>query len=238
MTKRGWALLGLAVATGCALVLLIPTCRLICFGLLQNEQRFRGRPTRYWTRALADPDVAAFAETCRILNKGGSKAIPMLLEALADADPQARYAAAEVLGAIGPDAVPPLTEALKTSNPLVRIGAARALGRIGPEAQAAIPALGAATEDEVTLVTIMAVTALGRIGKEAIPILTQVLRDKKELTVRRTILEAFCRLGPEAAAAVPLLLEVCKDEDSPVYDLACEALRKVDAQAAAKAGIP
>jgi HEAT repeat protein len=236
MKKRWKTVLGLGLVAGGALALALPTSRLILFGLLSGESTYRGRPTRYWTHALSSPSSAG--EAVAVLKTGGAKAVPMLIEALADADLQARYAAAEALGAIGPDAVAALVEALQSGDPLVRTGAARALALIGPEARTALPALSATLHDDTTLVAVMAATALGRIGKDAVPVLSQALEEQKAVTVRRTVLEALRRLGPEAAEAVPVLLKICNDIDDPVYDLAAETLKKVDAAAAARLGIP
>jgi HEAT repeat protein len=236
MAKRWKALPGVGLLVVAGLALVLPTPRLVLFGLLNNETTYRGRPTRYWTHALSAPGGAG--ETVRVLKKGGSEAVPMLIEALGDADPRARYAAAEALGAIGPDAVASLVEPLKAGDPLVRTGAARALALIGPDARGALPALSATLHDDTTLVAVMAATALGRIGKEAVPVLSQALDEPNEVIVRRTILEALRRLGPEAAAAVPVLLKICADIDNPVYDLAAETLKKVDAAAAAQIDIP
>jgi HEAT repeat protein len=48
--------------------------------------------------------------------------------------------------------------------------------------------------------------------------------------------ETLVKLGPAAKDGVPALLQLLKDPYDPRYDLAAEALKKIDAKAAKKAG--
>jgi HEAT repeat protein len=74
----------------------------------RGEQTYRGKPTSYWTRALTDGNAGTTAATLELLQRGGTHAVPVLIEALASEDAHARLSAAAALGAIGKDAVPAL----------------------------------------------------------------------------------------------------------------------------------
>jgi hypothetical protein len=121
-----------------------------------------------------------------------------------------------------PSAVPVLLELLQGPDAATRGDAALALGEIGPSARAAVPAL---------------------IG---------LLKDER-LFLRRNAARALGNMGPEAGEAVPSLVEVWTEvRNRPELRLVCpgiamrsevlgavgEALKKIDPQAAAEAGVP
>ncbi len=56
--------------------------------------------------------------------------------------------------------------------------------------------------------------------------------------VRRRAAEVLGSLGAEAKAAAPALAETVKDPDEAVRRAAGEALKKIDPDAAKKAGVP
>jgi HEAT repeat protein len=237
MTKRRWFWLGTGLVIGLGVAWLVPTSRLVLGGLIHNESTYRGKPTRYWARALAESE-ASFAETVELLKRQPSTAVPMLVEILGDPDPLARRRASLALGSLGQPAVPALCEALHHPDPLVRIAAARALQRVGPEAEAAIPALTKAMRDDDPLAARMAITALACIGKNAVPILHDALRDPEEAAIHGAILEALGRIGSAADETTPTLVAIFKDPNSPVQEEAAAALRKINPQAAEAAGAP
>jgi HEAT repeat protein len=82
------------------------------------------------------------------------------------------------------------------------------LGLIGPEAEAAIPELRRALDEPEPAVRIKAADALSRIDSSAIeaavPILEAGLQDAGTAV---TSAQALARLGPQAARAVPALIE-------------------------------
>jgi HEAT repeat protein len=84
-----------------------------------------------------------------------------------------------------------------------------------------------------------AVKALGDKGAEAptvIPALTDALKDQNAF-VRRDAALALGRLGAEAKPAVPALLAARRERERSVRKAADEALKKIDPQAAARAGV-
>ena len=134
-----------------------------------------------------------------------------------------RYHAAEALDQIGPDAkdgVPALVEGLKDENINVRRYAAGALGQIGSNAKEAVSALVQALKDNNDGV---------RRYEE------RWLRPKKEdgpSRLRRSIVEALGRIGPEAKEAVPLIVRSLKDDYDPnVRVAAAEALGEIGSEA-------
>jgi hypothetical protein len=113
-----------------------------------------------------------------------------------------------------------------------------ALAPIGPNTKAAIPPLAKALKDEAVQVRAGATAALYWIApaaEAAIPALREALRDT-DRRVRRLSSLALARIGPEARPAVPVLIEALKDRDDRVR-AAAAALKKIDPEAAKKAGI-
>jgi HEAT repeat protein len=171
------------------------------------------------------------------MHQGGTRAIPVLIEALGSDDPQVRLRAANVLGGIGADAVPSLIDSLGNPNPVIRIGAARAIQRIGPNATDAIPALQRALSDDEPLVVSMCIAALGRTGMPAVPILVELFQMRgKRNEVRLAALEALGIIGLDAIEASSVVLKAAKEEDDPIAERAADTLKKIDPETAARNG--
>src|SRR5262249_60581281 len=120
-----------------------------------------------------------------------------------DKAPAVREAAARALGSAGAEAAPAVTvlgTALKDTDPGVRAAAAETLGLIGIEARSALPELMQAVKEskgpEFVLARSYALLAIGRIGKP------DSLKPDP--------------ITPEAAPAVPLLIDVLGESDAPV----------------------
>lgn len=162
---------------------------------------------------------------------------------LKDKDAEVRRKAALALAQMGKDAapaVPDLAAVLQDEKPTVRVAAATALWRLGPIARDAAPAVikvyqDVNQEDEVRM---MAGFALGKIGaahKDVVPTLIESLRGSEK---RQAVL-ILGQIGPDARAAVPELIKVYENSamDPTTSKRAAEALKKIDPEAAAKAGI-
>jgi len=152
------------------------------------------------------------------------------IKRLGDKDVDVRVHAAWTLAEMGPrakDAVPNLIEALEDESTYMRVRAVEALGKIGPYAKAAVPALIETLGDtsrenwnEDLLLwsgpALEAAIALGKIGEHAaVPALTKVLKDEKEVvSVRGAAAVALGTIGDKAS--VPILCKTLNDEKEVV----------------------
>jgi HEAT repeat protein len=138
--------------------------------------------------------------------------VPSLITTLTnDRSPMVRQAAASALGAIGSEArlaAPALFHAAKETNLDVRSFALSALGQIQPDPLLTVPVLVAGLDDPFPVARVFAATALGY-------------------------------YGPEARAAVPALLRMLATNNAAgsEHHEAASALKKIDPEAAAKAGV-
>ncbi|MEO1399912.1 MAG: HEAT repeat domain-containing protein [Cyanobacteria bacterium J06635_1] len=140
------------------------------------------------------------------LKAEASPAVPALRSVLRN--PQLSSEAAQAIGQIGPraqTAVPDLIDRL-SGDANSRASAAEALGSIGPAARAAIPALVELLGERT------AVRALAGIGAASVPELIEAAKSP-DATVQRNAVEALGLIGPEAAAAVPLLGRLMSSSD-------------------------
>lgn len=194
---------------------------------------------------LGDEDVFVAQFAARSLTKIDSAVVPGLIDQLmlklrSDSVTTRRSAAAALSG-FGPpakEAVPVLIELL-TDDYVVRSFVAEALGNIGPDAAAAIPRLMEAMKEregrtgEAEDARWRANNALARIGLAAVPALIEALEDNN-FYVRQRAAFALHDIGPGAKEAVPALLERFKKEK---LQWAANALKRIDPDAAAEAGI-
>jgi HEAT repeat protein len=132
-------------------------------------------------------------------------------------------------------AIPALTEALK--DKAARTNAALALYNLGREASAAVPALFEALKDGRDRTSVLNALEQMDLGPEAaagVPALVEALKGESGYERRRAAL-ILARIGPDARAAVPALIQLLKGEDAAEAAL---ALKRIDPEAAAKAGVP
>jgi HEAT repeat protein len=143
------------------------------------------------------------------LKQGGELAVSALITVFAEDDPAASEKAARILGSLGElslPAVPVLRRALKTTHREYRLAAAKSLWMITKDAGLATPVL--------------------------IGLLREKWSTEPEATESRrrflqTVIEALRRIGPPAEAAVPALLEKCKDKNRLVSESALGALKEI-----------
>ncbi|MEK7684068.1 MAG: HEAT repeat domain-containing protein [Verrucomicrobiota bacterium] len=144
----------------------------------------------------------------------------------------------------GPAIVPEMIKYLRDKNAVNRHGAADVLAKIGPGAEAAIPVLTLGLYERKPLVRQHCAYALFKIGirseerkRLALQVLMDGLRVKHEASYRRVSARYLGEIGPQAKEAVSSLLEVSQAEDEELRKSAKEALKKIDPDAAAKAGV-
>jgi HEAT repeat protein len=131
-----------------------------------------------------------------------------------------------------------------------------AVGFVGPLAKSVVPMLLRAITNTNSMVRLYAAKALGQIHADApvtVPVLIRCLRDPQE-DVQMSAVWALHEFGPDAKAAVPDLLQFIRDEKQGakpmsigkfplqmiftinIYDIAREAVWKIEPEAARKAG--
>jgi len=209
---------------------------------------YEGKTLDAWTRLLAEGNVQERRAAGRALGNIGREAksaVPALIKALEDKDREVRDWATRALGCIGSEAqaaVPHLIKTMKSDkSESVRWGAAHALGSIGPAAKEAVPALIEALKGEDAWLCHFAAQALGGIGpdaKKAVPALVEALNDY-EYVIQVAAAQALGDIGPAAKEAfVPLLL-MWEDKltEAHLRRVVGQAMKKIDAAAAAKQGI-
>ena len=203
-------------------------------------------------QALDDDVPLIRAKAAFALLKTGVRdksAVPKLIVLLKDELPLTRLDASMVLNQMGPEAreaVPALVEAIRDQANAIRLyaspvntrqHAAAALGSIGPEAKSAAPILIQALRDEDRILREIAARSLGRMHcAEAVPALVEAVRADQGLGYWGAI--SLGEIGPEARSAVPILRELLRAPNPPTRTEAANALRKIDPEAAAKAGLP
>jgi HEAT repeat protein len=145
----------------------------------------------------------------------------------------------------GPLAVPALLEALEAKEPATREKAARVLGSLGESAAEASAGLAATLADGDVNVRLAAAKGLWNVTKDAhavVPALVELLAERRAATpgageprrrLLQTAIEALGRIGTQAAAAIPALLEKVRDENRLISESALSALRRIAPTAAA-----
>ncbi|MCI0638782.1 MAG: HEAT repeat domain-containing protein [Gemmataceae bacterium] len=182
--------------------------RQVAQGALDQLQLSHADAVKLCAKQLPD---SALAETA--LKKSGALAIPALIAALGKEEPVTRLKAARTLGALGElavAAVASLTKTLQEKDFEIRLAAAKALWNITKTADAVVPALVDLLEER------------GATDGD-----TEARR-----RFQQTVIEALCRIGPAAKAAVPALTHKAKDKNRLVSESARNALKKIAAPAA------
>ena len=179
------------------------------------------------------------------------QAIPALIEALSDEDQDVRFDAAVALAAMGADAsnaVPALAKIVtnmalgSSSESDVRLHAIvmMALGKIGPPAISTLPLLKASLQETNSYLSGQAAVAIWRISGDVATALPVLLREMPGTVEPRKgdWIVALGEMGPRAKEAVPQLrTELARDRFIFVLDDVTNALKKIDPQAAAEAGV-
>jgi HEAT repeat protein/WD40 repeat protein len=169
--------------------------------------------------AIKDEESDVRINALHALGEIGSEAkdaVKQLGASLKDKDAGTRLAVISTLANIGQPALVELQDALKDENADVRATALAGLGRIGTQAKTAAPLLRTAQKDGDLSVRIEAYHALACVSpseaKNSVAFLVDALKDPKNFQYQRMIISALGEIGPEAKTAVPLLVNMLKDE--------------------------
>jgi HEAT repeat protein len=198
---------------------------------------------------LHHPQFDVRSRAARALGGFGSEAklaVPALIEALSASEDSARewQGAAAALSKIDPEAA---VSALITiagrniSNADASDFAIDELVSLGPPAKEAVPSLMEWATNSDWYVRYHAIRALGKIRAEpdrVVPVLMSALADPNA-NVHICAVQALENFGPNAKPAVTTLMEWLHDpaHDVSAREYATKALRAIDPDAAAKAGI-
>jgi HEAT repeat protein len=206
-------------------------------------------------RHLPQPfgDYNARAHAAMLLGGMGplaKPAIPALVRMLKEGDEYSAGSwAVEALGRLGQGdeaVVAALSNVLTDKNFFVRRSATNALLTLAPETalqmRVSVPALiqtlKGSVDDNVRMQAAWTLTILGKGNRSAIAALTDALKDKNPRT-RVLAARALDGMGVEKGdmAATTALVEALGDKNVWVREWATNALRKINPEAAAKAGV-
>jgi HEAT repeat protein len=172
-----------------------------------------------------------------LLGEGAEEGVPALLSALGETNRVSRQLAVQSLMFLGPKAsaaVPQLTELLGTAenranHPYQSV--AYALGAIGSNAAPALPALRELFRSETNqngrTALAVALCQIDAQQDEALAFLVERLHDTREARRQWAAAANLGRIGPNAAAAVPALLETLDSPQIQVAMSAVDALQKI-----------
>jgi HEAT repeat protein len=145
-----------------------------------------------------------------------------------------------ILGADAQQAVPALIDICERSiSPCSESAARGALVSIGPAARQAIPLFLPDVVSPNWSLRLCAVSALRTFQVEPsvlMPVFAKSLKDADPF-VRRNAAEGLGNLGAEARQTVPALAHLLSDPEGVVRSAATNALKAIDPEAAAKAGV-
>jgi len=169
-------------------------------------------------------------------------AVPALLKLLQDCNSGLRQSAVATLGLIGPDAraaVPALARLFQESDEVTRLSIVSSLLTIGDPDREAAATLSKLAHELRGKTHVSAAIAVWLVDGQSQPALDM-------LGAREDIVdwENFCRaadilgaIGPQAKAAIPILVEAFNDKREMIRECATKALQRIDLDAALHEGI-
>jgi hypothetical protein len=176
----------------------------------------------------------------------------MVLPCLDDSDAWVRVHAVNICGQFGPaasNAIPALIRNLQSDETgrhkfsheavFVRANSAVALGRIGPTAIRAVPALTNLMASTNSYARACAASAVWEITSNAnltLPVVMSEFPTFHEGS-KPALIQTFSEMGPLAKAAVPMLIAELTNSDPHTLKILTNALKRIDLEAAEKAGI-
>jgi HEAT repeat len=225
------------------------------WGRLRGEAMYRGRPTSYWAGRLKTEQVTLYyyqeprpgrGDLAKVVRNPFVPRQPGLPDRLCRLLGR-NYTPPEELLFDGGEAdrlVPVLTELLRSDDAAVVKTAARCLGGLGPEARQSAPVLATVwvrwddSEDESLRFTLAyALLSVEPRSVAAVPGLARLLKADNTYGACWAA-SHLADMGPGGKVAVPSLVEALKDVRADVRKAAAEALKRIDPQAAAEAGVP
>jgi len=179
------------------------------------------------------------------IGPAAEQAIPALMKSAASTNSDVRAFALYTLGRLALESklvVPVLIKGLHDPDREVRFNAAfglEALAFMGGDAKPAIPALVETLKDSHPSARASAATALGHIHSEpgvVVPALMEMLRDS-DVQLHAFAATALGEFGNNGKPAVAPLIELLSEGNQDARKAATNALKAIDPEAAAKAGV-
>jgi 3-methyladenine DNA glycosylase AlkD len=175
------------------------------------------------------------------LRKLARKVTPDVNYHMAEFDHNRACEGFRALGPVASNAVPQLIEIYDQNiSETSQLETVDSLAYVGPAADAAIPALlQAARTNSSVIVRIHSVLTVGAIHtqpEKVVPVLMDLMKDSLE-GIRRSSAEALGNYGTNASPAIATLSNALNDPKLSVRDAAEDALKQIDPETAAKAGI-
>ncbi len=168
---------------------------------------------------LADKaEAVRYASAYAVGKIGATSAIPVLEKSEGENDPFLKMLSAWAVAKLKPEdkdattkAAELIVAALKHDNPNVRQGAAKALLELDAPRDVVGPPLLAAMDDPNPEVQDNVYRALASLGEAILPRVTERLKDP---ATQEKALRVLSRMGPAAAPAVPLVVELLGNADA------------------------
>jgi HEAT repeat protein len=219
-------LIGVAIGLG----LLAGGIWVLIHTLGEREALYQGKSLYYWSEQIKSQNTAASNQASLVLNQ---EIIPRLTKTMFEdtSDSRLRVALVENLNGL------PGVNILFRMADGRRGGAAAAFGEFGPPAEAAVPALLQALQGHDLVVRRPAAVSLGKIHAKPGVIIPLLIRYLEEDDLRESAAEALGEFGGLSKAAIPRLLSLLKVPDKDLHTAVEEALKDIDPDAAAQAGV-
>ena len=229
MNKR---MRGILFATVIGLALVAGALFVLARAFDEGAPRYNGQSLDYWVARANSQDAAASNQACLVLH---TTIIPQLTETMFHDtnDSQFKLALVERLNSL------PGLQISATIAAGRRAAAAESLGQIGPLAKGTIPALLKVLKGKDSATRPAAALALGRIRSEpetVIPLLVALLDDSQDDAAPNAV-EGLGQFGGLSKPLMPKLLPLLKSPDKDMRHAASVALKQIDSEAAAKAGV-
>jgi HEAT repeat protein len=226
------------------IILFVAVAGIVAWLLLRPdpEPMYEGRPLSYWCyryKRHSSPDSKLQKQTETAIRTIGTNAIPTLLHWLKASDSKFKLEIMDLAQKQN------LVHVNFSDNSIQRVEAANGFECLGPIGKSAVPALVEIYNDNLSngdyyfFLRGAAVQTLGYIHsmpEVSVPLLTKSLSDPI-IGIRYASAISLGAFGNDAKPAVPELIKALSDSSFSVRDEAVSALKKIDPETAAKAGV-
>lgn len=170
------------------------------------------------------------AQALRKIGKDAAEAIPELVAAFQDDSVEVKAATISALVAVGfpaPEFLPLLKEALQHPEEHVQLVAVSALGKFEGDPKVVIPLLTEIVQKGSKNKRATAVQALARLKAEAAILALGEALGNDDANIRLSAVRFLGERGPDAAAALPTLMELFRGRDSQLSSEAGHVLKGI-----------